>query len=32
VAVLRERDGKAETRALACDIAWAADVIVKHLA
>jgi len=25
-------DGKAAKRALVCDIAWAADLIVKHLA
>ena len=32
VAALREYDGKAAKRALVCDISWAADVIVKHLA
>ena len=32
VAALRARDGKAAKRALVCDIAWAADLIVKHLA
>lgn len=32
VAALRARDGKAARRALVCDIAWAADLIVKHLA
>jgi DNA-binding GntR family transcriptional regulator len=31
VAALRARDGKAAKRALVCDIAWAADVIMKHL-
>ena len=32
VAALRARDGKAAKRALVCEIAWAADLIVKHLA
>jgi DNA-binding GntR family transcriptional regulator len=32
VAALRARDGEAAKRALACDIAWATDLIVAHLA
>lgn len=32
VAAMRARDGKAAKRALVCDISWAADVILKHLA